>query len=136
MGVTVLLLATGCLSLTNHSQSCTSSGGLMGPSIFSCSGTAETVKGEGPLTLQSEDDSDPDYRMNLTASVEAGTMDVFASTASGGREGGEVSPGNPIRIEAIVPSSDEDVSVTLAVKGGEEAEVSGLEYEASFTEVD
>ena len=132
----VALLATGCLSLTNHSQSCTSSGGLMGPSEFSCSGTAETVKGEGPLTFDGEDDADPNYRMDLTASVEGGTMDVFADDVEGGREGGEVSPGNPIRIQAAVPSSDEDVSVTLAVKGGEEAEVGGLAYEATFTETE
>jgi hypothetical protein len=35
-----------------------------------------------------------------------------------------------------VPSSDEDVGVTLGVKGGEEAEVRGLSYEAGFTEAD
>lgn len=130
--LTVLVLATGCLTLTNHSQSCTSSGGFLGPSEFSCSGTAETVKGEGPLSFDGEDDADPDYRMDLTATVESGRMDVFASTADGGREGGEVSPGNPVRIAAVVPSSDEDVSVDLAVKGGEEAEVGGLAYEATF----
>ena len=135
-GVAVVLLAAGCLSLTNHSQSCTSSGGLLGPSKFSCSGTAKTVKGEGPLTFDGEDDSDPDYRMDLTASVQGGRMDVFASTADGGKEGGEVSPESPIRIEAVVPSSDEDVSVTLGVKGGEEAEVEGFSYEASFTEAE
>ena len=134
MGVAVVLLATGCLTLTNHSQSCTSSGGLMGPSEFTCSGTAETVKGEGPLTFDGEDDGDPDYRMDLTVSVESGTMDVSASTVGGGQEGGEVTPGNPVRIQAVVPSSDEDVSVNLAVRGSEEAEVGGLGYEAAFTE--
>ena len=135
MGLAVVLLATGCLSLTNHSQSCTSSGGFMGPSEFSCSGTAETVKGEGPLTFDGEDDDDPDYCMGLSVSVESGTMDVFATTV-GGREGGEVSSGNPVRIEAVVPSLDEDVSIDLAVKGGEEAEVGGMAYEASFTEAE
>jgi hypothetical protein len=35
-----------------------------------------------------------------------------------------------------VPSSDEDVSIDLAVKGGEEAEVGGMAYEASFTEAE
>ncbi len=135
MCVAVVLLSAGCLSLTNHTQSCRSSGGVLNSSEFSCSGTVETVKGEGPLSFDGEDDSDPDYRMDLTASVESGTMDVYADTVDGGREGGEVSPGNPIRIEAVVPSSDEDVSVTLSVKGGEEAEVRGLSYEANFTEV-
>ena len=130
----VVLLATGCLSLTNHSQSCTSSESLLGPTEFSCSGTAETVKGEGPLSFDGEDDGDPDYRMDLTLSVERGSMDVFASTADGGRKGGEVSPQGPLRIQAVVPSSDEDVSVDLAVKGGEEATVGGLAYEAKFTE--
>ncbi len=132
-GLAVVLLATGCLSLTNHSQSCTSSESLLGPSEFSCSGTAETVKEEGALSFDGEDD-DPDYRMDLTLSVESGTMDVFASTADGGREGGEVTPESPLRIQAVVPSSDEDVSINLAVKGGEEAEVGGLVYEAKFTE--
>jgi hypothetical protein len=133
-GLAVVLLATGCLSLTNHSQSCTSSESLLGPTEFSCSGTAETVKGEGALSFDGEDDGDPDYRMDLTLSVESGTMDVSASTADGGEEGGEVSPESPLRIQAVVPSSDEDVSVNLAVKGGEEAEVRGLAYEAKFTE--
>lgn len=131
-----LLLAAGCLSLTGHSQSCTTSGGLLGPSRFSCTGTAEAVTGEGPLTFDGEDDNDPSYRMDLTASVEEGTMDVFASTVDGDQEGGEVSPGDPIRIQAVVSSSDEDVSVTLAVKGGEEAEVRGLGYEADFVEAE
>lgn len=134
--VAVVLLAGGCLSLTNHAQSCTSSGGLMGPGEFSCSGTAGTVEGEGPLTFDGEDDSDPNYRMDLTASVESGSMDIHVNSVTGEREGGEVSPGNPLRIRAVVPSSDEDVSVTVGVKGGEEAEVAGLSYEARFTEVD
>jgi hypothetical protein len=132
----VALFATGCLSLTNHSQSCTSSGGLLGPSEFSCSGTVGTVKGEGPLSFDGEDDNDPSYRMDLTASVESGRMDVLADTVDGGEEGGEVSPGNPVEIQAVVPSSDEDVSVTLSVKGGEEAEVTGLRYEAAFIEAE
>ncbi len=132
----VVLLAAGCLSLTNHNQSCRSSGGVLSSSEFSCSGTAGTVQGEGPLSFDGEDDSDPDYRMDLAASVESGRMDVYADTVDGGREGGEVSPGNPIRIEAVVPSSDEDVSITLSVKGGEEAEVGGFRYEANFTEAD
>ena len=134
MGLAVVLLATGCLSLTNHSQSCTSSESLLGPTEFSCSGAAETVKGEGPLSFDGEDDGDPDYRMDLTLSVESGTMDVSASTTDGGEEGGQVSSESPLRIQAVVPSSDEDVSVNLAVKGGEEAEVGGLAYEAKFTE--
>ena len=132
----VVPLAAGCLSLTNHNQSCRSSGGVLSSSEFSCSGTAGTVQGEGPLSFDGEDDSDPDYRMELTASVESGRMDIYADTVDGGREGGEVSPRNPIRIEAVVPSSDEDVSITLSVKGSEEAEVRGLRYEASLTEAD
>lgn len=135
-GAAVVLLATGCLTLTNHNQSCTSSGGMLGPSEFSCSGTVGTVKGEGPMTFDSEDDNSPDFRMSMTATVESGRMDVLASTSDGGEEGGEVSPGNPVEIQAVVPSSDEDVSITLGVKGGEEAEVKGFRYEADFVEVE
>src|SRR5215204_4276037 len=101
-GVAAVLLAAGCLSLTNHSRSCRSSGGVLSSGEFSCSGTAGTVQGEGPLSFDGEDDSDPDYRMDLTASVESGRMDIYADTVDGGREGGEVSPGNPIRIEAAL----------------------------------
>ena len=132
--VAAILFAAGCLSLTDHSQSCTSSGGLLGPGEFSCTGTVGTVEGEGPLSFDGEEDTNLDYRMDLTMSVEAGEMDVHATTSEGGREGGEVSPGSPIRIQATVPSSDEDVSVQLSVKGGEEAEVRGLRYEADFVE--
>ena len=117
MGVAVVLPVTGCPTLANHSQSCTPSRGMMGPSEFTCSGTAGTVKGEEIITFDGAGDPDPDYRMALTASVETGPMDVCASTADGGREGGEVSPGNPIRIQAGVPSSDEGVGANLGLKG-------------------
>ena len=126
----LLLLLAGCLSLTNHNQSCRSSG-----DGFSCSGSVGTIKGNGPFTFDGDDDTDPDYDMEFTATVENGEMEVFADTASGGREGGTVSPGSPIRIQATVPSSDEEVSLDLEVKGGEDAEVRGMEYEATFTRV-
>jgi hypothetical protein len=41
-----------------------------------------------------------------------------------------------MRIEAVVPSSYEEGSVTISMKGGEEAEVGGLSYNADFTEME
>jgi hypothetical protein len=105
---------------------------------MTCSGTVGTVRGEGPLTFdESYDDDDEaeysgEYRLEMTASVEQGSMDIYAEEAKGGPKGGEVSPGNPLRIEALGPFEG---SVAVKVKGGEEAEVKGLEYEVTIAQV-
>lgn len=137
--ITLALMSAGCVTYTDHSQACRSSGGLFGPREISCSGTAQAVRGEGPLSLGDDDDdsgSARDYRLRMTASVDEGRMDIHTHTVGEGREGGEVSPGNPLSFEALVPVSGNGSSVSVAVKGGEDAEVRGFEYEATYTSVE
>jgi hypothetical protein len=133
------LIAAGCVTLTGHSESCSTSTRFGSVSKMTCSGNVDTVRGEGPLTFgESEDDdeveySGEEYRLEMSASVERGRMDIYAEGAeNGAREGGEVSPGNPLTIEAVGPFEG---SVALEVKGGEDAEVRGLEYEVTIARV-
>ena len=130
------LIAVGCVTLTGHAESCSRTKWFGSASKMTCSGTVETVRGEGPLTFggssSDDDEYSGDYRLEMTASVEQGRMDIHAEGANGARKGGEVSPGNPLKIEAVGPF---DGSVAVKVKGGEEAVVKGLEYEVTIAQV-
>ena len=132
------LITVGCVTLTGHDESCSKTAWFGSVSKMTCTGTVETVRGEGPLTFGNSysDDDEADYsgeyRLKMTASVEQGRMDIYAEEAKGGREGGEVSPGNPLKIEAVGPFEG---SVAVKVKGGENAEVKGLEYEVTIAQV-
>ncbi len=131
------LIAVGCVTLTGHDQSCGTSTRFGSVSKMTCSGSVDTVRGEGPLTVGESYDDDDDteysgeYRLEMTASVEQGSMDIYAEEANGGPKGGEVSPGNPLKIEAVGPFEG---SVAVKVKGGEDAEVKGLKYEVTITQ--
>jgi hypothetical protein len=127
------LIAAGCVRYTGHTESCRTSQVFGSVENMTCSGTAEIVRGEGPLTFGDDDDEfGGDYRFEMTASVEQGRMDIYASTVDGGRKGGEVSPDNPLKIEAVRRSPG---GVTVKVKGGEDAEVRGLRYELTIERV-
>jgi hypothetical protein len=62
--------------------------------------------------------------------VGKGEAKAYVSTADGGKQGGKVSPGEPLRIGGAVSLDDEDeeVSVNLKVLG---KEVEDLSYEAT-----
>jgi len=133
------LVAVGCVTLTGHDKSCSSSARFNSVSKMTCSGTIDTVRGEGPLTFDESYDKEADeaeyrgeYRLEMTASVEHGSMDIYAEEANGGPKGGEVSPGNPLKIEALGPFEG---SVAVKVKGGKEAEVKGFKYEVTIAQV-
>jgi hypothetical protein len=78
------LIAAGCVTLTGHSESCSTSTRFGSVSKMTCSGNVDTVRGEGPLTFgESEDDdeveySGEEYRLEMSASVERGRMDIYA----------------------------------------------------------
>lgn len=132
------LITVGCVTLTGHDKSCSTSTRFGSVTKVTCVGTIDTVRGEGPLTFDESDDEDDEadysgeYRLQMTASVEQGRMDIYAEEAKGGPEGGEVSPGSPLKIEAVGPFEG---SVAVKVKGGEEAEVKGLKYEVTIAQV-
>jgi hypothetical protein len=105
LGLALSVIAAGCVTYFGHNQSCRTTKLFGTVERMTCSGTAETVRGEGPLTFGEDssgnDDNNfsGDHRLEMTASVEQGRMDIYTGS-SGGREGGEVSPGKPLKIEA------------------------------------
>jgi hypothetical protein len=96
-----------------------------------CTGSGGVVRGEPSLgIIDTDQDLSGDYKLDATISVKKGRAKAYVDTAGGGREGGEVSPGDPLRVEAVVAldEDDEDVSLNSKVLG---KEVRGLRYEAT-----
>ena len=127
----VLSLA-GCKSgtLTGSEQACKSTGGLFAEKKITCTGSVGTVRGEPSLSvIDADGDLSGNYELDATITVGKGEAKAYVSTADGGTEGGKVSPGEPLRINAVVELGevDEEVSVNLKVLG---KEVKDLRYEA------
>jgi hypothetical protein len=113
-------------TLTNHSQSCTSTG-LFGEETVACSGTAGSVRGSVGFEFGGDDeDLDGAYRLTATLSAGEGEAGVYAYDAEGERVSlGRLSAGDPLRVEPVVePSSG---SVFFVDTG--EGEVRDLRYE-------
>lgn len=129
----VLLLA-GCQTgtLTGHQQTCRSVGGFLERQEISCSGGVGGVNGSPSLGIvEVDDDLDGVYRLDATITVERGEARAFVTDAGGEQVGGELVPGEPLRITATVePDEDEDVEVALEVPEGERLE--NLSYEAAL----
>jgi hypothetical protein len=131
LGCLVLVLA-GCSSgtLVGSQQTCRSSGGLFERQTISCTGGVDSVRGSPTLGLvEVDDDLDGVYRLDATITVGRGTARAFVTNTDGKEIGGELAPGTPLRITALVePDEDEDVEVALEVAEGEKVE--SLRYEA------
>jgi hypothetical protein len=129
-------LLTGCEggTLTNHSQSCTSTG-LFGAETVTCSGSAGSVRGSVGFEFGSGDDEeelDGPYRLTAALSVGEGEADVYAYIAEGERVSlRRLSASEPLSVEALVePSGD---SVFFVDTG--EGEVRDLRYEGKIDPV-
>jgi endo-1,4-beta-mannosidase len=128
-------LLAGCEggTLTNYSQSCTSTG-MFGEETVTCSGTAGSVRGSVGIEFGGDDEElDGTYRLAATLSVEEGEASVYAYDADGERVSlGRLSEGTPLRVEAVVdPSGDSSVFFVDAGEG----EVRGLSYEGRIEPV-
>jgi hypothetical protein len=136
MAVAGLLLA-GCEStITNSQQSCQSSGGFLQDRQMSCTGSAETITGSPSLSIADVDEEfSGTYNLQATVEVGEGTVRATVANASGDEVGGEISPGQPLEISETVELSetDEELSLSLEVAGGEEAEAKNLRYESRLT---
>ena len=89
------------------------------------------MRGEPSLgIIDTDQDLSGNYKLDTTISVKKGRAKAYVDMAGGGREGGEVSPDEPLRVGAVVAldEDDEDVSLDLKVLG---KEVRGLRYEAT-----
>jgi hypothetical protein len=141
-GCAVISLA-GCGTMTGAQQSCESTFGLTEPKMVNCTGSVETLSGSPPLSvIEIGEDLDGAYRLEATIAVGRGTAKAHVTDVDDQRVGGEVSPGKPLEIGAVVypepaAGADEDteeVEVQLEVKESEE--VKDLRYEATLVERD
>lgn len=129
-----LFVLAGCSSgtLVGEQQTCRSSGGLFAQQKITCTGSVDGVRGSPGLGIvEVDDDLDGIYRLDATITVERGTAKVFVTDTDGKQIGGEVAPGRPLEITAIV-EPDEAVEAALEVAEGEKVE--NLRYEARLVQ--
>lgn len=132
----VMLAGCSSGSLTNSQQSCQSSGGFLQDKKMSCTGSVGTVTGAPSLSIADVDEEfGGTYKLDATVEVGEGTVRATVANANGDEVGGEVSPGEPLRISETVELSetDEELSLSLKVAGGEDAEATDLTYESRLT---
>jgi len=121
-------LLAGCESgtLTNHSQSCTSTG-LFDAETVTCNGTAGSVRGSVGFEFGGSDDEDElegPYRLTAALSVEQGEASVYDSEDER-ISLGSLSADEPLNVNAVVEPSNGSV---FYVDTGE-GEVRGLRYQ-------
>ena len=136
--VVCALVLAGCKSgtITDSKQTCKSEGGLLAGRKVTCTGSVGAVRGEPSLgIIEADGDLSGNYELDATIEVGKGEAKAYVGTADGGKQGGKVTPGEPLRIGAVVSidGDDEEVSVNLNVLG---KEVEGLSYEATVTPQD
>ena len=139
-GYAVLSLV-GCTSgtLTGAQQSCESSFGLTEAKKVSCAGSVDTVSGSPSLSvIEIGEDLDGAYRLKTTITIGSGTAKASVTDVDDHKVEGEVSPGDPLKISAVVypepaagaEEDEEEVEVHLKVEEGKE--IRDLRFEATL----
>jgi hypothetical protein len=138
------LALVGCEggTLSGGEQRCSSNLGLFDPKKVRCSGSVDTVRGSPWLSvIETSGDLNGAYRLEVTIEVGQGTAKAHVTDIDDKQVGGEVSPGDPLRIVAVVypeevagTEDEEKVDVDLEVAEGEE--LRDLSYEATLVEQD
>jgi len=131
--VVVSFTLAGCKSgtISDSQQSCKSTGGPFAGGKVTCTGSVGVVKGEPSLGIvDTGEDLSGNYELDATITVGKGEAKGYVGTTDGGKEGGKVSPGEPLRINAVIglDEDDEEVSVALKVLG---KEAKDLRYRAT-----
>jgi hypothetical protein len=125
-------------TLSNYSQSCTSTGGLFAERTVTCSGQAETLSGSVGIEFgggEDEEELSDTYRLTAEISVQSGEARVYSYDADGERLPlGTVSKDAPLRVENTVIEPFNESSVFF-VDAGEEGTVEGLRYEGTIEPV-
>ena len=143
VAVCVAISLAGCGTMTGAQQSCESTLGLTAPEKVNCTGSVETVSGSPSLSvIEIDEDLDGAFLLETTITVGRGTAKASVTDVDDETVGGEVSPGEPLEIDAVVyPESaagededSEEVEVQLEIKEGKE--VGDLRYEATIVEQD
>jgi hypothetical protein len=125
-------------TISNHSQSCTSPGGLLEGRTVTCSGEARSLGGSVGIEFGDADEEEElsgAYRLTAEISVQSGEARVYSYDAEGERLPlGTVSAGTPLRVTdtVIEPSGESSV---FFVDAGEDGTVEGLRYEGTIEPV-
>jgi hypothetical protein len=123
-------------TLSNYSQSCTSTGGLFAERTVTCSGQAETLSGSVGIEFGEGEDEELSgtYRLTAEISVESGEARVYSYDADGERLPlGIVSKDAPLRVENTVIEPFNESSAFFVDAG--EGEIGGLKYEGRIEPV-
>jgi hypothetical protein len=138
------LSLVGCTSgtLSGTQQSCESTFGLLESKKVSCTGSVDTVSGSPSLSVIEIGESlNGAFSLETTIRVGRGTAKAHVMDIDDKKVGGEVSPGDPLRIVTVVypeevPGSEDEEKVDLQLEVAEGKEVSGLRYEATLVAQD
>ena len=116
---------------------------MLEPKKVSCTGSVDTVSGSPSLSVIEIGESlNGAFRLETTITVGRGTAKARITDVDDQRVGGEVSPGEPVQIAALVypeevpGSEDEEEKVDLQIEVVEGQEVSDLRYEATLVAQD
>jgi hypothetical protein len=140
-GYMALFLLSGCTSgtLSGMQHSCQSNLGVLDANKVSCSGSVDTVRGSPSLSvIEVGEDLDGAFRLEASLEVGQGTAKAYVVEVDDKRVGGEVSPGNPLQIVAVVypeqvgGADDEGAKVDVQLEVAEGEEVRDLQYEATL----
>ncbi len=134
------LSLVGCTSgtLSGTQQSCDSTFGLLESKKVSCTGSVDTVSGSPSLSVIEIGESlNGAFRLETTITVGRGTAKASVTDVDDQKVGGEVSPGDPLRIATVVypeevPGSEDEEKVDLQIQVPEGDEVRDLRYEATL----
>jgi hypothetical protein len=126
-------------TISNHRQSCTSSGGLLEGRTVTCSGEAQSLSGSVGIEFGDADEEEEElsgtYRLAAELSVQSGEARVYSYDAEGERLPlGAVSAGAPLRVTDTVIEPFNESSVFF-VDAGEGGTVEGLRYEGTIEPV-
>ena len=130
----------GCTSgtLSGIQQSCESTLGLLDKKKVSCTGSVDTISGSPSLSVvEIGDRLDGAFRLEATMTVGRGTAVARVTDVDDHQVGGEVSPGEPLRVVALVypeevPGSEDEERVDALIQVAKGQEVRDLRYEATL----
>jgi hypothetical protein len=115
-------------TLSDYSQSCTSTGGFLSGRTIMCSSQAQSLSGSVGIELSGT------YRLAAEISVDRGEARVYSCDADGERFPlGTVSVGTPLRVEEVVIEPCNESSVFFINAG--EGEIEDLRYEGRIEPV-
>jgi hypothetical protein len=120
-------------------QRCQSNFGLLDAKKVSCSGTVDTVSGSPSLSvIEIGEELNGAFRLETTLRAGRGTVKAHVVDVDDRRVGGEIFPGDPLRIVAVVypeevgGTDDEESAVEVQLEVPEGEELNDLHYEATL----